>query len=128
MMRVNGYGRIINISSGSILSPISKYVAYRASKTGVVGMTRALSTELGEDGITVNSVLPGVTASQMVEDTLDEAFLERSFSRQGIKRMGRPRDIGNAVAFLASPDPEFHRPELPGRRRRIRATEVFASR
>jgi hypothetical protein len=43
----------------------------------------------------------------MVEDTLDETFLERSFSRQGTKRMGRPRDIGNAVAFLASPDAGF---------------------
>nr|WP_271209105.1 SDR family oxidoreductase [Rhodococcus wratislaviensis]GLK33558.1 3-oxoacyl-ACP reductase [Rhodococcus wratislaviensis] len=107
LLRKGGYGRIVNISSGSVVNPMTGFVAYRASKMGLIGMTRALSTELGRDGITVNAVSPGVTATPMVADSLDDQFLKLTLAKQGVKRAGAPADIAAAVTFLAGPDAGF---------------------
>lgn len=106
-MRHHGFGRIVNIGSGSVLNPMRGFVAYRAAKLGLVGMTRALSTELGVDGITANVVSPGVTAGVMVDESLTPAFLAATLERQGVKRTGHPEDIAEAVCFLASPAAAF---------------------
>jgi NAD(P)-dependent dehydrogenase (short-subunit alcohol dehydrogenase family) len=107
LMRANQYGRIVNVSSGSVVNPMTGFVAYRASKMGMIGMTRALSTELGRDGITVNVVSPGVTATPMALSSLTSEFREMTISRQGVKRLGEPRDVAGAIAFLARPEAEF---------------------
>ncbi|MFV0457748.1 MAG: SDR family NAD(P)-dependent oxidoreductase [Actinomycetales bacterium] len=107
MMRRRGYGRIINLGSGSVLNSMRGSIAYRASKMGVIGMTRALSTELGRDGITLNVVSPGVTATPMAEQGLSDEFRAKTIERQGVKRLGSPADIAGTVTFLASPEAAF---------------------
>lgn len=107
LMRRNGFGRIINIASGSVVNTMTGFVAYRASKMGVIGMTRALSTELGRDGITVNAVSPGVITTPMSTASLTPEFLEATIAKQGVKRAGAPDDIAAAVAFFADPQSAF---------------------
>jgi NAD(P)-dependent dehydrogenase (short-subunit alcohol dehydrogenase family) len=107
LMRRNRYGRIVNIASGSVVNPMPGFIAYRASKMGLIGMTRALAIDLGPDGITANVVSPGVTATQMVQGSLSPEFREMTILKQGVKRSGEPVDIANAVNYIASPEAEF---------------------
>ena len=69
LMQGRGWGRVINVSSATvaIASPVS--IAYRTSKMAVIGFTRALSATVGDDGITVNAVLPSLTRTPMTEGT-----------------------------------------------------------
>ena len=101
LMRGRGWGRIINMASATvaIASPVS--IAYRASKMGVIGFTRALSATLGDDGITVNVVLPSLTRTPMT-DGLPEAIVSNSLGRQVIHRMAEPDDIAGSVFLLAT--------------------------
>jgi NAD(P)-dependent dehydrogenase (short-subunit alcohol dehydrogenase family) len=101
LMRGRGWGRIINMASATvaIASPVS--IAYRTSKMGVIGFTRALSATLGDDGITVNVVLPSLTRTPMSDD-LPEAIVNNSLGRQVIHRMAEPDDIAGSVLILAA--------------------------
>jgi pyridoxal 4-dehydrogenase len=101
-MRDAGYGRIVNIASDTILAGTPDLAAYVAAKGGVFAFTRALATELGPHGITVNSVAPGLTSTEAVIGTPHEQFLESARGLQAIPRTGRPEDIAPVVAFLAS--------------------------
>ncbi len=101
LMRGRGWGRVISVASATvaIASPVS--IAYRASKMGVIGFTRALSATLGDDGITINTVLPSLTRTAMAED-LPAAVVDASLGRQVIHRMAEPEDIAESVLILAS--------------------------
>ncbi len=101
LMRCRSWGRIINMASATvaIASPVS--IAYRTSKMGVIGFTRALSATLGDDGITVNVVLPSLTRTPMSEG-LPEAIVNNSLGRQVIHRMAEPDDIAGSVLILAA--------------------------
>jgi NAD(P)-dependent dehydrogenase (short-subunit alcohol dehydrogenase family) len=101
LMRGRGWGRIINMASATvaIASPVS--IAYRTSKMGVIGFTRALSATLGDDGITVNVMLPSLTRTAMTEG-LPEAIVSNSLGRQVIHRMAEPDDIAGSVLILAA--------------------------
>jgi len=103
LMRGRGWGRVINVASATvaIASPVS--IAYRASKMGVIGFTRALSATLGDDGITINAVLPSLTRTAMTEG-LPQAIVEASLDRQVIHRQAEPADIAGSVFLLASDD------------------------
>jgi pyridoxal 4-dehydrogenase len=76
--------------------------AYVAAKGGVVGFTRALATELGAHGITVNAVSPGLTASEGVMSSPHAEAFDFVGTLQALKRRAVPDDIAPAVAFLAS--------------------------
>lgn len=101
LMCGGGWGRIINMASATvaIASPVS--IAYRTSKMAVIGFTRALSATLGDDGITVNVVLPSLTRTAMSEG-LPEAVVNNSLSRQVIHRMAEPDDIAGSILILAA--------------------------
>jgi NAD(P)-dependent dehydrogenase (short-subunit alcohol dehydrogenase family) len=101
LMRGRGWGRVINIASGSIAvaSPVS--IAYRASKMGVIGLTRALSAPLAEDGITINAVCPSITRTAMAAE-LGEAVVAQGVARQAIGHLAEPADIAASVLMLAS--------------------------
>ena len=82
--------------------------AYIASKGGIVGFTRALASEAGPHGITVNCVTPGLieTEGATEEDPTGELF-EEIVGGQAVGRRGRPEDIAEVVAYLASPAASF---------------------
>jgi NAD(P)-dependent dehydrogenase (short-subunit alcohol dehydrogenase family) len=104
-MRDRGFGRIINISSNTFDQVVHGYVPYISSKAGVIGLTRALATELGEYGITVNSVLPGLIMTGTVLSMLDGTpLIDENVEEQAIKRRGMPRDLEGIVSFLATED------------------------
>lgn len=108
-MKANGYGRIVNISSGAGLG-VSKtgIQAYAAAKAGQIGLTRQLAHELGPFGITVNNVAPGFVRSNPSTERQWEAYGSEGQAAlvEGIalRRLGTPDDIVNAVVFLASDD------------------------
>ena len=101
-MRAAGYGRIVNIASNVILAGTPNLAHYVASKGGVFAFTRALARELGKDGVTVNAVAPGLTASEGVLASPHAEAFEFVQMLQCIPRRGEPADIAPAVAFLAS--------------------------
>ncbi len=101
-MREAGYGRIVNVASNTILAGTPNMAAYVAAKGGVWGFTRALATELGPDGITVNTVAPGLTASEGVLAGPHAEAFDFVQGLQAIPRRGEPADIAPPVAFLCS--------------------------
>jgi catechol 2,3-dioxygenase-like lactoylglutathione lyase family enzyme len=101
-MRENNYGRIVNIASNVILAGTPNLAHYVASKGGVYAFTRALARELGPHGITVNSVAPGLTATEGVMASKHAESFEFVQMLQCIPRRGEAADIAPAVAFLAS--------------------------
>lgn len=107
MMRAGGSGRIVNVATGSVMNPMPQFVAYRAAKMGLIGLTRALATELGRDGITVNAVSPGMTRTRMTEESLPDGALEAAAEARPIPRVALPEDIVGAIAFLSGDDAAF---------------------
>ena len=108
-MKKQQYGRIVTISSGTVLIGMPGQSAYIASKAGVIGLTRVLAREGGPHGITANCVLPGLIATDRVlgmREDVDE-FFEAIIAGQCIQRRGEPEDIADAVAYLASRGSEF---------------------
>jgi len=101
-MRETGYGRIVNIASNTVLAGTPNMAAYVAAKGGVWGFTRALATELGADGVTVNAVAPGLTATEGVLDSPHKEAFDFVQSLQAIPRRGESEDIAPTVAFLCS--------------------------
>ncbi|MDA8292224.1 MAG: SDR family NAD(P)-dependent oxidoreductase [Actinomycetota bacterium] len=101
-MRAAGYGRIVNICSNVIVAGTPNLAHYVASKGGIFAFTRALATELGRYGITVNSVAPGLTASEGVLGSPHADAFDFVVGLQAIPRRGLPGDIAPVVAFLAS--------------------------
>ena len=98
-----GYGRIVNISSATFHIGYPEMVPYISSKGGIVGFTRGLAAEAGAHGITVNCITPGLieTEGTQVEDPTGELF-EEIVAGQAVKRRGRPEDIAECIAYLAS--------------------------
>ncbi len=101
-MREAGYGRIVNTVSNVILAGTPNLAHYVASKGGVWAFTRAAARELGKYGITVNSVAPGLTASEGVLASPHADAFEFVQMLQAIPRRGESVDIAPAIAFLAS--------------------------
>jgi len=95
------FGRIVNITSVVGASGNAGQANYAAAKAGVAGMTRALARELGSRNITVNCVAPGFIETDMT-DVLPEAQKAALLQSIPLNRLGKPEEIANAVAFLAS--------------------------
>jgi 3-oxoacyl-[acyl-carrier protein] reductase len=106
-MRRRGYGKIINISSGTALKGSASRIHYVTSKAGVLGFTRTLAREVGKDGIRVNCVLPGSTLSE--ENPAEDVVRMRSAAveERVLKRVQGPGDLVGAVVFFASADSDF---------------------
>lgn len=101
-----GWGRIVNISSNSIVTEIPGLTPYMASKMGVIGFSRALANDLGERGITVNAVAPAYTNTPGTKSNPEELATEMS-RRQAIKKFAQPEDIVGMISFLTSEDGQF---------------------
>jgi len=92
------WGRIINISSVSGIAGVRGQVNYSAAKAGIIGATKALAQELAKRNITVNAVAPGMIETEM----MGAAPLDRIMPLIPMQRLGQPREVADAVAFLAS--------------------------
>lgn len=101
IMRVHGGGAIVNVSS--VFARVGSHgaFAYHAAKGAVDAMTRAAALELAPMNIRVNAVLPGLVDTAM-SDTLPDEFVTAFVERTPFRRMARPAEIADAVAFLAS--------------------------
>jgi 3-oxoacyl-[acyl-carrier protein] reductase len=98
-LRRSGRGRIINIASSSVREPLDNLALSNAIRPGVIGWAKTLARELGPDGITVNSIAPGkIDTARLAEDGSRADELAKIPAR----RFGRPREVADAVAFLAS--------------------------
>jgi 3-oxoacyl-[acyl-carrier protein] reductase len=106
-MRQQKSGKIINISSGTTFNGSAGRIHYVTSKAGVIGFTRTLAREVGDDNINVNAIAPGSTLS---EDSPSEEILKMRGARVGdraLKRVQLPKDLVGAMLFLASPLSDF---------------------
>ncbi len=109
-MRARGYGKIINVGSGSVFRGIPQMLHYVTSKGAIVAFTRSLSRAVGGDGICVNTLAPGFTLSDSVIDDNPghvESSRQPAIQRRAIKRDGFPQDLLGALVFLASADSDF---------------------
>ena len=104
-MRDRGYGRIINISSGSWLGNFGQ-ANYAAAKAGVVGLSKTAARELARKGVTVNVICPGFIDTQMTRG-VPEKIRDDILERIPIGRAGDPEDVGAAVAFFASDEAAY---------------------
>ena len=104
-MRQRGSGRIINISSASWQGNVGQ-ANYAAAKAGVIGLTKTAARELAPKGVTANAICPGFIATEMTRAVPPEAW-ERIASRIPMGRVGKPEDVGNLVAFLASDEASY---------------------
>lgn len=94
-------GRIINLSSVSGVLGNAGQANYAASKAGIIGLTKSMARELASRNITVNAVAPGYVDTDMTQ-TMSDGAKEAILSQIPLKRVGQPKDIAEAVAFLAS--------------------------
>ena len=102
VMRAQQGGAIVNISSSTVLMGRRDYAHYVASKAGVIGLTRALATELGDDGIRVNAIMPGSVETEIPRETVTPDQARSLIARQALHRRLRPEDIVGAAVYLAS--------------------------
>jgi 3-oxoacyl-[acyl-carrier protein] reductase len=106
-MRERKQGRIINISSNAVLSGLPLYTHYVTSKAGIIGLTRALANELGGDDITVNTIIPGFTETEIPRETVSPERAKAMVQAQAIQRRETPEDLAGVAVFLASEDSRF---------------------
>ncbi|WP_086860648.1 SDR family oxidoreductase, partial [Streptomyces milbemycinicus] len=97
-------GRIINISTLNTVRAVPGVAPYMISKGALEQLTAAAAQELGERGITVNTVSPGATDTDMLHDANPGDVLDLIVSITPLRRLGQPSDVADVVAFLAGPD------------------------
>jgi 3-oxoacyl-[acyl-carrier protein] reductase len=106
-MRKQGYGKIINISSGTALKGSPSRIHYVTSKAGILGFTKTLANEVGKDNICVNCVAPGSTLSEEDPDESIVKMRTAATATRALKRVQTPEDLTGAIVFFASADSDF---------------------
>ncbi|HXE91128.1 MAG TPA: SDR family oxidoreductase [Terriglobales bacterium] len=111
-MQRNRWGRLITITSVSVKQPIADLVLSNAVRAAVVGLVKSLANEFGKDGITVNNVAPGYTATDRLRELAATRALAAGISVQQmyerwatdvpLRRIGEPREVADAIVWLAS--------------------------
>jgi len=106
-MKAQKRGKIVNISSSRVWDGTPNRLHYTTSKAGVIGFTRALAREVGEFGITVNAVTPGMTQSETQVASSSGNYLAMRIAGRAIERVQLPADLVGAVMFLSSAASDF---------------------
>lgn len=99
--------RIVLASSMAFNRGAPEYVAYSMAKGAIVGLTRALSRQLGERGICVNALAPGIIETPMTEDLIAKRGREKSLNSIPLRRFGTAEDVAGPIAFLLSQDAAY---------------------
>ena len=108
-MRAQQYGKIINIASGTVFKGVPMLLHYVSSKGAVVAMTRSMARELGDAGIRVNTLAPGLTTSEntLANPAWQGAASANNIASRAIKREVTPEDLCGTLVYLASADSDF---------------------
>ena len=116
-MQKNHWGRLVAITSMTVRQPVSDLIYSNAVRPAVLGLVKSLSNEFGKDGITVNNVAPGYTATERLKQIIarrsQEAgvspaeFEARFGAEASLKRIGQPEEIADAIVWLASERASF---------------------
>jgi len=112
LMKANGGGSIINVSSVTGLLGLPNFATYSLTKAGVLNLTYSLAAELGGHDIRVNAVCPGRVKTPMLDRALadvddPEEVRKRAAAEHALGRMGRPEEIADCIVFLASDEASF---------------------
>ena len=110
VMRARRYGKIINLASATAFKGQAGMLHYVSAKGALIAMTRALARELGDDGIRVNALAPGLTLSETIlaeAGTYGDRFRDAVIGSRALKRDELPGDLAGALVFLAGPDSDF---------------------
>ena len=107
LIKKSNCGRIINVASRTYFLANPGQMAYVAAKGAVMGMTRVMAKEMGEEGITVNAVAPGMVATPGTEAHSTEEAFNRVMMNQAIKKRVTPEHFAGLIAFIASDDAEM---------------------
>jgi 3-oxoacyl-[acyl-carrier protein] reductase len=102
--RMSDGGRVINITSGIVRARVAGSSVYAASKAAVEAMTRCHAAELGKRRITVNSVAPGITDTEMLHKDMPPEVQKALIAQTPLGRLGTPADVASVVAMIASDD------------------------
>ncbi|MPZ87562.1 MAG: SDR family oxidoreductase [Nitriliruptorales bacterium] len=106
-MQARGYGKVINISSGTALKGSASRIHYVTSKAGIIGFTKTLAREVGGDGVGVNCIAPGSTLSEAELDDDVVALRTSAVASRAIQRVQLPDDLVGTVVFFASSASDF---------------------
>src|SRR5438105_14208205 len=116
-MQRKHWGRIITITSVTTKQPVAELVLSNAVRAAVVGLVKSLANEFGEDGILVNNVGPGFTATDRLKELAkaraattgkpEQEFLDAWAADARVKRLGDPRDAAETMVWLASDMPSY---------------------
>jgi NAD(P)-dependent dehydrogenase (short-subunit alcohol dehydrogenase family) len=108
-MRRQKYGKIVNIASGTVFKGSPMLLHYVTSKGAVLAMTRAMARELGDDGIRVNCLAPGLIMSESVRANADWVgpVVANNIASRALKREAVPDDLIGAMLFLTTPESDF---------------------
>ncbi len=111
-MQKNHWGRMVTITSVTVRQPVPDLIYSNAVRAGVLGLIKSLSNEFGKDGITVNNVAPGYTATERLKDLISKRsqdlgtspaeFESRLVGDVPLKRVGQPEELADAIVWLAS--------------------------
>ena len=101
-MKKNNWGRIINIASIWGSKSKKQRTSYTTSKSALIGMTKTMAIEYAQHNILINSVSPGFTDTELTSTILSKKQKEELINQVPIKRMAKPEEIANTVAFLCS--------------------------
>jgi 3-oxoacyl-[acyl-carrier protein] reductase len=107
VMKAQGRGKIINLSSGTVLGGIPYFLHYVTSKAAIIGLTRALAREVGDWNIQVNAIAPGSIRTEIDRDSSPREREQVMIDRRCLKRAGVPQDLTGLLLFLASGDSDF---------------------